>query len=103
MKRLVNRFGSLITVSFFVMAIGILLFLLTPVFYGKWGIDTDLIGLTIFNIGLAMLLIGLIRRKKLHGWKFIVLAILAGVLLLPLIPLIVSLIYYFITGKPLGD
>lgn len=103
MKRLVARFGKLITASFFVMGIGILLFLLTPLFYGKWGIDTDLIGLIIFTTGLAICIIGIIRRKKLHGWKLVVLVILASVLLLPILPLIVSLIYYLITGKPLGS
>ena len=39
MKRIVDRFGKLITASFFVMALGILLFVLTPLFYGKWGIQ----------------------------------------------------------------
>jgi len=101
MKRLVERFGKLITASFFVMGIGIVLFLLTPVLYGLWGIDTDLIGLIILTTGLAILLIGIIRRKKLRGWKLVVLSILAGVLLLPLVPLIISTVYYLITGKPL--
>ncbi|GEM_PF-3398980 len=102
MKRLVQRFGKLITASFFIMGFGILLFLLTPLFYGLWGMDTDLIGLIILTTGLAILLIGIILRKKLRGWRLIVLAILAGVLLLPLVPLIASTIYYAITGKPLG-
>ena len=101
MKRLVERFGKLITASFFVMGIGIVLFLLTPVLYGLWGIDTDLIGLIILTTGLAILLIGIIRRKKLRGWKLVVLSILAGVLLLPIVPLIVSTVYFLITGKPL--
>ena len=101
MKRLVERFGKLITASFFVMGIGIVLFLLTPVLYGLWGIDTDLIGLIILTTGLAILLIGIIRRKKLRGWKLVVLSILAGVLLLPIVPLIISTVYYLITGKPL--
>ena len=102
MKRLVEIFGKLITASFFVMALGILLFVLTPLFYGKWGIDTDLVGLLIFTMGLAICIIGITRRKKLHGWKLVVLIILAAILLLPIVPLIVSLIYYLITGKPLG-
>ena len=102
MKRLVERFGKLITASFFVLAIGILLFLLTPILYGNFGIDTDIIGLLIFVIGLAICIIGIIHRKKLHGWKLVVLAILIVVLCLPILSLIVSLIYYLITGKPLG-
>ncbi len=103
MKRLVEKFGKLIAASFFVMALGILLFVLTPLFYGKWGIDTDLVGLFIFTTGLAICIMGIIRRKRLRGWKLVVLLILAAVLLIPIIPLIASLIYYLITGKPLED
>ena len=102
-KRLVERFGKTITASFVIMAIGILVFLLTIPLYANFGIDTDIIGLTIFTVGLAMCIIGIIRRKKMHGWKLVVLAILAALLLLPILPLIVSLIYYLITGKPLGS
>jgi xanthine/uracil permease len=103
MKRLVERFGRLITASFLVMAIGIVLFLLTPLLYGLWRIDSDLPGVLIVCIGLVMCIIGIIRRKKLHGWKLVVLTILAAVLCLPILSLIVSLIYYLITGKPLGS
>src|SRR4030042_6377964 len=102
MKSIVKRFGKLITISFIVMVIGIVLFLLTPLLYGNFGIDTDIIGLIIFTTGLAICIIGIIRRKNLHGWKLIVLAILVAVMCLPLLSLIVSSIYYLITGKPLG-
>ncbi len=102
MKRLVARFGKLITASFFVMAIGIVVFLLTIPLYAAFGIDTDIVGLTIYAVGLAICIIGIIRRKKLHGWKLVVLAVAAGVLLLPVIPLIVSLVYFMITGEELG-
>ena len=103
MKRLVEKFGKLITASFIVMIIGTITFLLVIPLYHFFEIDTDIIGLLIFTTGLAIFLIGIIRRKKLHGWKLIILAILATTLLLPLVPLIVSLIYYLITGKPLGS
>jgi hypothetical protein len=103
MKRLVERFGKLITASFFVMVIGIVVFLLTIPLYTYYGIDTDIIGATIFAIGLAICVIGIIRRNKPHGWLLILLVILAVLLLLPIIPLIASLIYYLITGKPLGS
>ncbi|MCX5997154.1 MAG: hypothetical protein NTV42_06000 [Chloroflexi bacterium] len=103
MKRLVEKFGKVITASFFVMGIGIILFLLTPLFYGQWGIDTDLIGLTILTTGVAILLIGIICRNKLHGWKFVILAILAGIMSIPIIMLIVTSIIYLITGKPIGS
>ena len=84
------------------MAIGVIAFLLTPLFYGLWEIDTDLPGLLIVGIGLSILIIGIIRRKRLHGWKLTILVILAITFLLPMLPLIASLIYYLITGKPLG-
>ena len=103
MKRLVERFGILIVASFFVMGVGIILFLLTPLFYGQWGIDTDLIGLTILTTGVTILIIGIIRRKKLHGWKFIILAILSGIMSIPIIMLIITSVIYLITGKPVGN
>lgn len=103
MKKLVAKFGKLQTISFFVMGLGILLFLLTPLFLNYLDFDTDLIGLTIFTIGLAICIIGIIRRKQLHGWRLVLLAILAALLLLPVVSLIVSLIYYLISDKPLGS
>ena len=99
MKRFVSRFGKLITTSFFVMAIGIVVFLLSIPLYANFNIDTDIIGFTIFTVGLAICVIGIIRRKKLHGWKLLVLAILVVILLLPVLSLIVSLIYELITGE----
>jgi hypothetical protein len=103
MNRLVERFGKLATASFVIMAIGIVVFLLTIPLYANFGIDTDIIGLIIFTIGLAIFIIGIIRRKKLHGWKLIVLGILTAVLLLPTLSFIITLIYYLITGKELGS
>jgi hypothetical protein len=103
MKRLVGRFGKLITASFFVMVTGIVVLLLSIPLYMYFEIDTDVIGFLIFTVGLALCLIGIIRRKKLHGWKLVLLTILAAGLLLPIVPLIVSLIYYLITGKELGS
>lgn len=103
MKRLVERFGKLITASFIIMAIGIVVFLLGFPLYIYFGVDTDIIGAIIFTTGLAICIIGIIRRKNLHGWKVVVLAIITAVLLLPILSLIVSLIYYLTTGKELGS
>jgi len=103
MNRLVQRYGQLITASLFVMATGIVVFLLGFPLYAYFEIDTDILGLVIFTMGLAICITGIIRRKKLHGWKFVVLTILAAVLLIPVLSLIVSLIYYLITGKELGS
>jgi hypothetical protein len=54
-------------------------------------------------VGLAICLIGIVRRKELRGWKRVLLTALAAVLLLPMLPLIVSLVYYLITGKEMGS
>ena len=63
MKRLVNRFGKLITASFILMAVGVVTFLLVFPLYGYFGIDTDLLGLFIFVIGLVLCAIGFIIRR----------------------------------------
>jgi hypothetical protein len=99
---MVNRFGKLIVASFFLMGIGVITFLLTPLLYGLWGIDTDLPGVLIIVIGLVIYIIGIIRRKKLHGFKLVGFAILAAVLSIPILFSIVGLIYYLITGRELG-
>jgi hypothetical protein len=102
MNRLINRFGKLTVASFFLMGIGVIAFLLTPLLYGLWGIDSDLPGLLIIDVGLVIFIIGLIRRKKPGRVKLIALIVLASVLSLPILFLIVSLIYYLITRKSLG-
>jgi hypothetical protein len=102
MRRLLDKFGKLITASFFIMGIGIVTFLLVIPLYGYFGIDTDVLGLLIFVAGLVVLIAGIIHRKKLRGWKLIILSILAAILSLPVLFLIAGLIYYVFTGKPLG-
>ena len=101
-KRLVASQGRLIVASLVVMAAGVLLFLLTIPLYAAFGIDTDVIGLMIFTTGLALCIVGIIRQRRPRGWKLAVLVILAAALALPLLPLVASLVYYLITGKPLG-
>jgi hypothetical protein len=98
----VKRFGKLVVASFFLMGIGLILFLLTPLLYGRWGIDSDLPGVLIIDIGLVLLIVGLIRNKKPSRVKLIILIVVASVLSLPILSLIVTSIYYLITGKPLG-
>ena len=101
MKKIVERFGKLITASFFIMAIGIVTFLLVFPLYHYFGIATDIIGLIIISIGLVILLTGIIHKYKLHGFKLVVMVILDSLLCIPTLSLIVSLIYHLITGKPL--
>ncbi len=98
----INRFGKLIVVSFFLMGIGVIAFLLTPLLYGLWGIDSDLPGVLIVDIGLVLFIVGWIRNKKPGRVKLVALIVLASILSLPILSLIVSLIYYLITRKPLG-
>jgi L-asparagine transporter-like permease len=100
MGKLVERFGKLITASFIVMAAGVMLFLLTPLFYSLFDLDTDLIGLFVVVIGLLICIIGVIRRKKYRGWKLVVLITLAAILsLVILLFLCAPLIYFLITGR----
>lgn len=103
MKRLVERFGKLVTASFFIMAIGIVVFLLTIPLYSYFGLDTDIIGLIIFTAGLAICLIGIIHRKKLQGWMLAVLIIVTILMCLPVLSFIVTLVIFLITGKPVGE
>jgi hypothetical protein len=101
-KKLIKKVGKLITASIIVIAIGIVLILLGAPLYIYFKIDTDIIGLIFFTTGTAICCIGIIRRYHLQGWLRFLLGFLAAILFLPLIPLIVSTIYYLITGKPMG-
>lgn len=103
MKKMIKKFGKLITASFIIMGIGVIVFLLGYPLYVFWEIDTDLPGILILDIGLVIYIIGLIRRKKLGRVKLVALIILASVLSIPILITIVSLIYYLITGKELGN
>jgi len=102
MRKMINKFGKLITASFFVIGIGIIVFILSLPLYIYYNIDTDIIGFSIVLIGLVIFIIGLIRRKKPSGVKLALLIALASILSLPILSGIASLIYYFITGKELG-
>jgi uncharacterized membrane protein len=103
MRKVINRFGKLITASFFVMGIGVIVFILSFPLYIFYNIDTDIIGFSIVLIGLVIFIVGIIRRKKPSGVKLALLIALASVLSLPILSGIASLIYYFITGKELGS
>jgi hypothetical protein len=64
MKRLVKRFGKLMTASFFLMGIGVIVFLLTPLSMWLWDADIDISGAFIFIIGAILCAVGSIRRVK---------------------------------------
>lgn len=103
MRKMINRFGKLITASFFVMGIGLIVFILSFPLYIFYGIDTDIIGFSIVLIGLVIFIVGIIRRKKPSGVILALLIALASILSLPILSLVASLIYYLITRKELGS
>ena len=88
MKKMIKKFGKLITASFIVMGIGIIVFILSLPLYIYCNIDTDLLGLEIILMGLVILLVGIIRRKKWSRIKLSLLITLASILGLPILPLI---------------
>ena len=103
MRKMIKKFGKLITASFFIMGIGIIVFILSLPLYIYYDIDTDILGFSIILIGLVIFIIGIIRRKKLSRVKLALLVTLASVLSIPILSLVASLIYYLITGKELGN
>ncbi len=63
MKRLVGKFGRYNVIAFVIMGVGVIFFLLTPVFIGLFNFDTDIIGLIILLIGIVMWVVGKVRGK----------------------------------------
>jgi len=100
---MVKRFGKLITAALIIMAAGIITFLLVIPLYHYFGIDTDIIGLLIFIVGLVLGIIGVILRFKPKGFWLVALIVIAAVLSVPVLFTIASLIFYLISGKPLGE
>jgi len=108
MNKLVERFGKLITASFFVMGAGVVLFLLTPLLYTRFNFDSDLPGVMLALIGLFIFTIGFIRREKFakekpSKLKVDLLIVVAVILGLPILFLIGSLIYFLVTRQPVGE
>lgn len=63
MKKLVEKFGKYNLATYIIMVVGAILFLLTPLFIRLFDFDSDILGLLIFLIGLAMFIVGLIIRS----------------------------------------
>jgi hypothetical protein len=101
MDRIRDRYGKLITTSFFLTGIGIIVFLLSLTFSVYFHIDMNIIGFSMVMVGLVILIVGLIRRKKLGGVKRILLIALASIFSLPVLYLTVSYVYYMVTGEEL--
>ena len=63
MKKLVGKFGKYNVSTFIIMGVGLITFLITPLLLYLWDFDSDILGLLIFLIGLAMWIVGRIVRK----------------------------------------
>ena len=103
MKKMIKKFGKLITASFIIMGVGIITFPLVIPMYGLFGIDTDWFSFLIFLIGLVICIVGIINRKNLRVKLGVALVILVSVLGILILSLTVGLIYVLIRGKPLGN
>jgi hypothetical protein len=101
-ERGVKKFGKLVIASFFLMGIGLIAFLLTPLLYGLWGIDSDIPGMLVVLLGLVLFIVGWILKKRPSKGVLIALIVTASVLSIPLLMFIVTMIYFLITGQPLG-
>jgi hypothetical protein len=85
MRKMINRFGKLITASFFIMGIGIVIFPLVIPMYGLFGIDTDWFSVFIFLAGAITGIVGLIRRKSLNRIMLIALLVLVSIMCMPIL------------------
>ena len=65
MKKLVERYGKYILATYIIMVVGVILFLLTPLFIRLFNFDSDIVGLLVFLIGLGMFIVGVIIRSIL--------------------------------------
>ena len=63
MKRLAAKFGLYNVASFIVMAVGLALFLLTPLLLWLFELDSDILGVLVFLVGLLMWAGGFITKK----------------------------------------
>ncbi len=63
MKKLVGKFGKYNVVTFIIMGVGVILFLLTPLLLWLFDFDSDILGFLIFLVGLAMWIVGFTVRK----------------------------------------
>ncbi|MBM4447597.1 MAG: hypothetical protein FJ023_09710 [Chloroflexi bacterium] len=102
MKKMIKKFGKLITASFIIMGVGIISFPLVIPMYGIFGIDTDWFSVFIFLVGAIIGIVGLIRREKRSRILLIALLVFVSIMCMPILFGVVAMICYFITGKELG-
>ncbi len=59
---MIKKLGLYNVIAISIAIIGILLFLLTPLLYSQFNFDSDIIGLMVFMLGVALLVIGIIVK-----------------------------------------
>jgi predicted membrane channel-forming protein YqfA (hemolysin III family) len=62
MKEPVGKYRKYEIATYIIMAVGVILFLLTPLLIRWFKFDSDVLGLLVFLIGLAMFVVGIIVR-----------------------------------------
>ena len=92
MKKMIKKFGKLITASFIIMGVGLVTFLSNPIWL-QFGIDTDIFGFFIILIGLDIFGIGLIRRKNPGRVRLAALITLVSVLSIAILTFVVGMIF----------
>jgi hypothetical protein len=62
LNRFLKRLGKYNLVAIIIMFVGLILFLLTPVLLLAFNFDSDIFGVFIFAVGLAMWIVGFIVK-----------------------------------------
>jgi predicted membrane channel-forming protein YqfA (hemolysin III family) len=62
MKEPLGKYRKYEIATYIIMAVGIILFMLTPLLIRWFGFDSDVLGLLVFLIGLVMFVVGIIVR-----------------------------------------
>ena len=62
MKKFVDRFGRYNAAAFIIAGAGVILFLLTPLLLWLFNFDSDIFGVLLFLIGLAMYTVRLVIK-----------------------------------------
>jgi hypothetical protein len=62
LKKLVAKFGIHNVIAVIIMAVGVLLFVFTPLFLWLFEFDSDIFGVLVFIVGLVMFITGLIIK-----------------------------------------
>ena len=72
MKEPVGKYRKYEIATYIIMAVGVILFMLTPLLIRWFGFDSDVFGLLIFLIGLGMFVVGIIIKfimSKVRGQR----------------------------------